>query len=42
MKRASLHYAAQFNSVDIVKLLIKKGANINAKDINDQIIINKF
>ena len=31
-----LHYAAQNNSKEIGELLISKGADINAKDINYQ------
>ena len=37
-----LHYAAFKDSIKIGKLLISKGANINAIDIIYQITINHF
>ena len=37
-----LHYALDNNSIKIGELLISKGADINAKDIIYQIIINHF
>ena len=37
-----LHYAARHNSKEIGELLISKGADINAKDINYQNIIILF
>jgi hypothetical protein len=30
--RTPLHYAANFKHVDIVKLLLERGADVNAKD----------
>ena len=38
--KTPLHIAAQNNSIKIGELLISKGADINAKDIIYQIIIN--
>ena len=38
MKFTPLHYAAQNNSKEIIELLISKGADVKAKDINYQII----
>ena len=37
-----LHIAAEKDSIKIGELLISKGADINAKDIIYQIIINHF
>ena len=40
--RTPLYIAAQNNSKEIGELLISKGADINAKDIINQIIIGLF
>ena len=40
--RTPLNYAAMYDSIKIGKLLISKGADINAKDIIDQILKNHF
>ena len=37
-----LHIAAKYDSIKIGELLISKGADINAKDIIYQIMINHF
>ena len=37
-----LHIAAENDSIEIGELLISKGADINAKDIIYQIMINHF
>ena len=37
-----LHFAAEKDSIEIGKLLISKGADINAKNIIYQITINPF
>ena len=37
-----LHFAAKGNSIKIGELLISKGADINAKSIIYQIILNHF
>ena len=37
-----LHNAAIYDSIKIGELLISKGADINAKDIIHQIMINHF
>ena len=37
-----LHYAAEKNSKEMLEILISKGADINAKDINYQNIIIFF
>ena len=42
MNWTPLHLAARNNSKEIGELLIKKGADINAKDIFYQIIIKLF
>ena len=36
MNRTPLHYAAKNDSKKVGKLLISKGADINAKDLNNQ------
>ena len=40
--KTPLHYAAENNSKEIGEVLISKGADINAKDINYQNIIILF
>ena len=37
-----LHYAAEYSSNEIAKILISKGADIDARDIIYQITINYF
>ena len=33
LQRTPLHIAVYYNHIDIVKILLTKGANVNAKDI---------
>ena len=40
--KTPLHFAAENDSMKIGKLLISKGADINAKNFIDQITINHF
>ena len=40
--KTPLHYAAEKDSKEIEKLLISKGASINAKDVILQISISDF
>ena len=42
MNKTPLHFAVENNSKEIVKLLISKGAKVNAKDIIYQIILLFF
>ena len=42
MNKTPLHYASENNSKEIIQMLLRKGADINAKDIIYQFILILF